>query len=123
MDSLNLWLPLAAACVGVVSALGGSVINGLFSFRTAAPKNATEDRKAFVEGMIAFVNELQEERRGLIERLDAQSDKIDSLQREVSGMRTHIIELTTHIGHLERQMIDRGLTPPTRPVPMLREPS
>ena len=123
MDNLNIWLPLAAACVGVLSALGGNYINGLFSLRATAPKNATEDRKAFVEGMLAFVNELQEERRALLERLDSQGLKIDGLQREVAGMRAHIVELTAHIGHLERQMIDRGLTPPTRPVPMLRAPS
>lgn len=123
MENLNLWLPLAAACMGFLSALGGSFINGLFSFRSVAPKNATDDRKAFVEGMIAFVNELQEERRALLERLDTQAGKIDALQREVSGMRAHIVELTAHIGHLERQMTERGLTPPSRPVPMLRSPS
>ena len=122
MLDLDVWkvlIPVGAAGIGAFSAWGTSFINGFFTSRgqivaaaptiqAAAQRAAADAQKILLDGLTTFVEKLQAERTQLLEEIRGQRDYIDALSNKV-------MDLSSHIDSLEREMREHGLTPPKRP--------
>lgn len=105
------WLPPVLVFGGAMLGFIGSLIG----HNLAAQKQRAEAKKQKAELQLALVDQLQEERNRLDEKLAAQAklhnDELDKLNKRITGFYADKHASRRYIASLERH-IDLGLPPP-----------